>query len=33
MFYEMVAIEPTPSKELLRAKSDDTEKIHEDDRF
>ena len=32
-FYEMVAIEPTPSKELLRAKSDDTEKIHEDDRF
>ena len=33
LFYEMVAIEPTPSKELLRAKSDDTEKIHEDDRF
>ena len=33
LFYEMVAIEPTPSKELLCAKSDDTEKIHEDDRF
>ena len=33
LFYEMVAIEPTPSKELLRAKSDDTEKIHENDRF
>ena len=33
LFYEMVAIEPNPSKELLRAKSDDTEKIHEDDRF
>ena len=33
LFYEMVAIKPPPSKELLRAKSDDTEKIHEDDRF
>ena len=32
-FYEMVAIEPPPSKEILRAKSDDTEKIHEDDRL
>ena len=33
LFYEMVAIKPPPSKEILRAKSDGTEKIHEDDRF